>query len=115
MFWIADTGTTSHMSPHCKWFIKYRPHCIPVHVANDTVVYSVGIGDVVLTPTDPSMNPCRLTCVLYVPELQNNLLSVLHLVANHWFCVEIKGKRMAFYQQGSPHFVATIKGTTAYT
>jgi hypothetical protein len=114
MFWIADTGATSHMSPHRKWFIEYCPYRIPVHVVNDDVVYSAGIGDVVLTPTDPSMNPCCLTRVLYVPELQNNLLSVLHLVANHSFRVEIEGKRMAFYQQGSPRFDATIKGTTAY-
>jgi hypothetical protein len=80
MFWIADMGTTSHMSLHCKWFVEYCPYCIPVHVANDAIVYSAGIGDVVLTPTDPSMNPCCLTCVLYIPELQNNLLSILHLV-----------------------------------
>ena len=85
-----------------------------MHVANNAVVYSAGIGDVVLTPTDPSLNPCRLTRVLYVPDLQNNLLSVLHLVANHSFRVEIEGKRMCFYQQGSPRFVASIKGTTAY-
>jgi hypothetical protein len=115
MFWIADTGATSHMSPHCKWFVKYWPYRIPVHIANNAVVYSTGIGDVVLTPTGPSMNPCCLTRVLYVPELQNNLLSLLHLIANHSFRVEIEGKRMAFYQQGSLCFVATIKGTTAYT
>jgi hypothetical protein len=114
MFWIADTGATSHMSPHCKWFVEYHPYCIPVHVANNAVVYSAGISEVVLTPMNPSMNPCCLTCVLYVPELQNNLLSVLHLVANHSFHVEIEGKRMAFYQQGSPRFVAMIRGTMAY-
>jgi hypothetical protein len=114
MFWIADTGATSHMSPHCEWFIKYCPYRIPVHVANDAVVYSAGIGEVVLTLVDPSLNPCCLTCVLYVPELQNNLLSVLHLVANHSFRVEIEGKRMSFTQNGSPRFVAMIKGTTAY-
>jgi hypothetical protein len=85
-----------------------------VHVANNAVVYSAGIGDVVLMPTDPTMNPCCLICVLYMPELQNNLLSVLHLIANHSFCVEIEGKRMAFYQQGLLRFLAAIKGTTAY-
>jgi hypothetical protein len=114
MFWIADTGATSHMSPHRKWFVEYCPYHIPVHIANDTVVYSAGIGEVVLTPADPSLNPCCLTCVLYVPELQNNLLSVLHLVANHSFHVEIEGKRMSFTQNSSPRFVATIKGTMAY-
>jgi hypothetical protein len=44
-FWITDTGTTSRMTPHWSWFIDYKLHCIPMHIANDAVVYSVGIGN----------------------------------------------------------------------
>jgi hypothetical protein len=71
--WIADTGAMSHMTPHWLWFTSYHPHVIPIRVANNTVVYSAGVGNVILTPTNTSLRPCRLSCVLHVPDLQNNL------------------------------------------
>jgi hypothetical protein len=56
--WIADTGATSHMTPHRSWFTSYRPHVVPIRVANDAVVYSTGMGDVILTPTNaPTLSP----------------------------------------------------------
>jgi hypothetical protein len=70
--WIADTGATSHMTPHRLWFTSYRPHVVLIRVANDAVVYSASVGDVVLTPTNASLRPCRLSRVLHVPDLQNN-------------------------------------------
>jgi hypothetical protein len=44
--WIADTGATSHMTPHQSWFTSYCPHVIPICVANDAIVYSAGVGNV---------------------------------------------------------------------
>jgi hypothetical protein len=45
--WIADTGTTSHMSPRRSWFTKLEPLAIPIRVANNHAVYSEGVGSVV--------------------------------------------------------------------
>jgi hypothetical protein len=45
--WLADTGATSHMTPHRHWFKSYAPHKIPICLANNSVVYSAGIGSVV--------------------------------------------------------------------
>ncbi|THH17646.1 hypothetical protein EW146_g3207 [Bondarzewia mesenterica] len=45
--WNADTGATSHMTPHHHWLCSYKPHVIPVHLADSTVIYSAGIGSVV--------------------------------------------------------------------
>jgi hypothetical protein len=59
--WIADTGATSHMMPHHLWFTSYCPHIVPIHITNDAVVYSAGVGDVVLTPTNAALRPCRLS------------------------------------------------------
>ena len=28
--WNADTGTSSHMTPHCHWFRSYTPHIVPI-------------------------------------------------------------------------------------
>jgi hypothetical protein len=68
----------------------------------------------VIKPSDHSLAPCRMTDVLYVPELQHSLLSVLHLVSRHCFRVEIEGTAMSFSQQGSLRFTASICSNTAY-
>jgi hypothetical protein len=112
--WIADTGATLHMTPHQQWFTDYKPHRIPICVANNAVVYSEGIGAVVIEPSDQLLLPCKMTDVLYVPDLQNSLLSVLHLVSMHHFRIEIEGTSMSFSQQGSLRFTASIRSNTAY-
>jgi hypothetical protein len=112
--WIADTGATSHMSPRCSWLTKLEPLPILIRIANDYVVYSEGVGSVVLEPADKSLHLVLLLDVLYVPALQSNLLSVLHLVANHRFRIEIKGKEMAFLQNGEHRFTAAIRDNTAW-
>jgi len=32
--WTADTGASSHMTPHCHWFSSYRPLQVPVCLAD---------------------------------------------------------------------------------
>jgi transposase InsO family protein len=112
--WIADTGAMSHMTPHRSWFTSYRPHVVPIRVANDAIVYSAGVGDVVLTHTNAALRPCRLSRVLHVPELQNNLFAVLHLTSHHKFRVVIEGSQLQFSQQGALCLTATVKDGTAY-
>jgi hypothetical protein len=112
--WIADTSATSHMSPRRSWFTKLEPCTIPNRVTNDHDVYSEGVGSVVLEPADKSLRPVLLSRVLYVPALQNNLLSVLHPVANHRFRIEIEGKEMVFLQSGKRRFTAAIRNNTAW-
>jgi hypothetical protein len=53
--WIADTGATSHMTPHRSWFVQYKPFVTPIRVANDAVVFSEGVGTIVLQPTLPGL------------------------------------------------------------
>jgi transposase InsO family protein len=72
------------------------------------------MGSVVLELADKSLRPVLLSHVLYVPVLQNNLLSVLHLVANHCFRIEIKGEEMVFMQNGERRFTAAIRNNTAW-
>jgi hypothetical protein len=112
--WIADSGATSHMSTQRHWFKTLKPHVVPIRVANDAIVYSEGIGSIVMEPTDDSLGLLLLTSVLYVPALQNNLLSVLHLVSNHRFRVEIEGTGMHFLRDGQLMFTATIRDNTAW-
>jgi hypothetical protein len=52
---IADTGATSHMTPHCSWFVQYEPFVTPIRVANNALVFSEGVRTVVLQPTGPGL------------------------------------------------------------
>jgi hypothetical protein len=112
--WIADSGAMSHMSRQRRWFKTLKPHIVPIRVANDTIVYSKGIGSIVMEPTNNLLGLLLLTSVLYVPALQNNLLSVLHLVSNHCFHIKIEGTGMLFLCDGQPMFTATICDNTAW-
>src|SRR3981189_656743 len=40
--WCADTGATSHMTPHRHWLRNYTALRVPVHLANNNSVYSAG-------------------------------------------------------------------------
>ena len=48
--WIADTGATSHMTPYHHWFKSYTHYRTPIHLANNIVIYSAGVGNVVFEP-----------------------------------------------------------------
>ena len=115
--WNADTGATSHMTPHRHYLREYRPHRVPIHLANNKVIYSAGIGSVVFTPNiyEHILEPLEFTNVLHVPELQNNLLSVLFLTRHRQFTVRITEKAMHFVQHGKELCIAPISaGNTAY-
>jgi hypothetical protein len=56
----------------------------------------------------------EFTRVLHVPDLRNNLLSVLYLTRNIGFTVHINSSHMSFERPtGTPLFVATISGSNA--
>jgi hypothetical protein len=108
--WTADTGASSHMTPHRHWFASYKPLTIPVRLADGQVIYTAGVGSVQFRPSGGA-TPGRLLefhRVLHVPNLQSNLLSVLYLTKNKGFYVSIKGARMFFSCQGSLLFTATV-------
>ena len=79
--WIADTGATSHMTPHRHWLQDYKPCRIPVRLADHSVIYAAGIGTVAFDPIlhGKQAPPVAFSCVLHVPELRSNLLSSLYL------------------------------------
>ena len=61
------------------------------------------------------MRPIQLTRVLHVPNLRNNLLSVLFLTRQRGFIVKITGNAMYFNLNGETLFTATIDdNNTAY-
>ena len=110
--WNTDTGATSHMTPHRHWFHTYTSFKTPIKLADNTIVYSEGIGSVIFQPIiggKPSQG-VELTKVLHVPALHNNLLSVLYLTHHKGFNVHISAKIMKFYYHGNVLFTASITG-----
>ena len=77
--WNADTGATAHMTPHHHWMWNYTQKCVPVKLADNKVVHSAGVGSVVfvLVIGGKKQHPVKFRNVLHVPDLRNNLLSVL--------------------------------------
>ena len=48
--WNADTGATEHLTPHYHWLTDYKPLEVPIKLADNSIVYSAGIGSVVFNP-----------------------------------------------------------------
>jgi len=113
--WTADTGATSHMTPHKHWLKNYQPFCVPIKLADNTIVYSEGVGNVVFEPVigNKAWQSVEFTRVLHVPQLGNNLLAVLFLTKQRGFHVHIDRDCMNFYQNKEKRFVAPINDNNA--
>jgi transposase InsO family protein len=112
--WCTDSGASAHMTPHRHWFKELKPHKVPIELADNRVVYSEGIGSVIFHPKDKKLSPILLSDVLYVPQLRNNLLSVLFLTIHRGIKVEIIGTALRFYKMGKLILTATVNGRLAY-
>ena len=58
--WIADTGATSHMTPHHHWICNFHPFVIPIQLADHQVIYSTGVGTVQFVPVVDGSQRCTL-------------------------------------------------------
>ncbi|THH03395.1 hypothetical protein EW145_g6293 [Phellinidium pouzarii] len=113
--WIVDTGATCHMTPHRHWFNTYTPNHTPIQLANNQIIYSVGLGSVRFQPVING-KPGRLLefeRVLHVPDLRNNLLSVLYLTRAKSYIVTIQHDQIFFKRNGALLFTAAINSNNA--
>ena len=77
------------MTPHHHWFKTYTPLRVPIRLADESVVYSAGVGSVYFVPIvgGQKKRAIELKRVLHVPDLHNNLLSVFHLTTCEQYIV----------------------------
>ena len=108
--WNADTGATSHMTPHRHWLRNYKPLRVPIRLADNQVDYSASVGTVVFRSTLEGREgrDVEFTRVLHVPARRNNLLSVLFLTKCRDFAVTISSARIDFAHNGRTLFCAPI-------
>ena len=97
------------MTPHHHWFKSYT-HCrTPICLANNTVVYSAGVGNVVfeLIVKEKQVKAVEFSRVFYVPDLRSNLLSCLYLTRHKGITINISSHSMIFRQgrkcKGTPN------------
>jgi hypothetical protein len=48
--WNADTGATSHMTPHRHWFSSYAPHHVPIKLADNNMSIQLELDQLCLYP-----------------------------------------------------------------
>ena len=87
----------------------------PIRLANNQVIHSTGIGSVCFKPI-VNGKPGQLLefhHVLHVPELRNNLLSVLYLTHHKSYIVTIKKDQLSFRKNGVLLFTATVNSNNA--
>ena len=67
----SDTGATAHMTPHRHWLRNYTPSRIAIRLANNSIVYSEGVGTVVFAPVigGESARAVEFSRVVHVPDL----------------------------------------------
>ncbi len=77
---------------------NYTPYVVPIHLADNTIIQSAGIGSVVINPVvnGSDARPVELTRVLHVPQLRNNLLSCLYLTKHKGIRMEVDSSKMHF-------------------
>jgi transposase InsO family protein len=98
------------MTPHRHWLIDYKPLEVPIKLADNSLVYSAGVGSVVFNPViqGKQSRSVKLTRVLHVPMLRHNLLSVLFLTRQRNFKVHIDANFIYFNLHKKTCFVASI-------
>lgn len=102
--WNTDSGATAHMTPHRNWIQNYTPHRFRIKLADNSFIYSEGVGNVVFRPkiNGKFSRHVEFARVLHVPLLCNNLLAVLYLTQHKGFDVHISKNVMKFSRDKKP-------------
>jgi len=105
------------MTPYCHWFKSYTSCRTPVCLANNTVIYSAGVGNIVFEPivNGKLVWAVEFSRVLHVPDLRSNLLSCLYLTRHKRVTITISSHTMAFRQGKNTLFTATIDFSNSAT
>ena len=112
--WNADTGASSHMTPHRHWIRNYKPCHIEVKLADGSSIYSEGVGTVLFWPVvnGKLAHQIEFTNVLHVPALRTNLFSVLFLSMHRNFIISIKKDTLSFQLGDQTMFQAKVNSST---
>jgi hypothetical protein len=80
--WIVDSGASRSMSCNCEWFYSFTTLARPIRVTlgDNSAIPATGVGRIpVRMRANSRWSNAVLQDVLFIPELNSNLLSVAHL------------------------------------
>ncbi|CCA75630.1 hypothetical protein PIIN_09621 [Serendipita indica DSM 11827] len=107
----ADTGATRTMMSDKRYFTTLCPSVRTIKLANGERIFSKGEGDIVFQPwIDGSFSSDLITFpnVLFAPDLESNLVSVLSMARNQGYEIRINSKQMEFYIDNKLRMTARI-------
>ena len=118
--WIVDSGASHHMTPNRGSFVDINEYLTDVSLANGKSIKATGIGRVEVPICGEILT---LNDVLYVPELDGNLLSI-GAAKRHGITVEFGLESVLFkqsgtvvgaaIQHGSVYIIKSTVGNVAY-
>lgn len=79
--WIVDSGATRHMTPNKHWLRRYQEFDSPIEVFMGDGNPSLAYGEGDMSFTNELLNG-KLSGVLWVPNLKQNLFSVRKAMSN---------------------------------
>ena len=106
MIWIINSGASRHMTPNESIFTSKQSVQTTVTVANGEKLHAQGIGDVKVNINSQLI---QMKDVLYVPDLDTNLLSISALNQNR-FSVLFTGSEVEIRQKGILIASRVLKG-----
>ncbi|CAJ2665556.1 unnamed protein product [Trifolium pratense] len=93
--WYLDTCCSNHMTGHRDWLVNYdSSRNSTIRFADSRTIKSEGIGDVLIKGKNGDQ--ALITGVLYVPNMQSNLLSMGQLVEKG-FTMTLGNNQMKVY------------------
>ncbi|KAJ3963343.1 hypothetical protein EV361DRAFT_1038212, partial [Lentinula raphanica] len=95
------------MTPHRQWFKSYNRHSVPIRLADNSLIYSEGIGTVEFQPDDGGP-VVKFLDVLHVPNLRNNLLSPFLLAKQNQYTALINVPTLKFLKDDRVILTATV-------
>lgn len=107
----ADTGASRCMMGDKKFFSSMLPRVHTIKLANGDYIQSKGEGEVIFQPWLNgrfSTVPITFPNVLFAPDLQSNLISVLSLARKNGYEIRINSKQMEFYKNQELRMTARI-------
>ena len=112
--WTADSGATSCMTPRGDWLRDAVPVRRGIRLADDSIIWSVARGTVKCQPTLPGSAPYYIRDVLLVPELRNNLFSILRFSSQSDQSVLFKGRKALFNRGVDTLFTSTVRDNLSF-
>ena len=110
--WFIDSGASRHMTPDKKSLVNFGKFKTPTEVklADNSVLYSYGKGDVYLSLYNgPEKVKVELKNVLYLPKIQNKLISLPSMTAKG-ATVEFKGQLCTIVIDGKSYQIGYKQG-----